>query len=114
MNEPTSPDQPVGDESAQVQPIAQAVSLFRTVEKHPFEFIAGAFVFGLLAAFSLPRHDYHLRERLVDEPLDEIKGLLHDVLHSVRKNAAHAVEAAECQTHGMADKIKAAVRACRS
>ncbi len=110
MNEPTSPNQPVGDESAETSPAARAASLFRTVEQHPFEFIAGAFLLGLTAAFSIPRHDYHLRERFVDEPLEEIKDLLHEVAHSLRSHAAHALDAAECQTHGAAEKIKAAVR----
>jgi hypothetical protein len=114
MNESTSPDPPAGDEPAKTPHDTHPSSLFRVVEKHPFEFVAGAFLLGLAAAFSIPHHEFHLRERFVDEPLEEVKDLLHDVLASLHKNTTHALEAAESGASGAAQKIKAAFHGCCS
>ena len=47
-----------------------------------------------------------------EEPLDDVKDLLHRLIGSVQKQASNAVDTAEARASGVIDSVKSVLKRC--
>lgn len=78
----------------------------RPVSENPLPYLIGAVILGVIVAYLIPHHQPTMRERYVDEPLDEMRSMLRKVLASVNKGAHHLGEGAATGARTAVDRVR--------
>lgn len=81
-------------------------------EDYPVLTVLGAFLVGLALGCAIP-HEPPRKKRFYEEPLDDVKDLLHGLISSVQKQATKAVDSAESRATDVLDSVKAKLKSCR-
>lgn len=106
MNESNpSPDLPPEE------PVPTPAHPWNFTEDYPVLTVLGAFVVGLALGCAIP-HESSRKRRFYEEPLDEVKDLLHGLLSTAQKQATKAVDVAESKTTDVIDSVKSKLKRC--
>lgn len=108
MNESNpSPDLPPPN-----APVSPSSDPWALAEDYPVLTVLGAFVVGIALGCAIP-HEPARKKRFYEEPLDDVKDLLHGLINSVQKRTSEAVDTAESKASGVLDSVKSKLKRFR-
>lgn len=76
------------------------------VEQNAIPFVFGALILGFAIGMAIPRHEATMKERYLDEPLDEIKDMLGNLTSMVQHRGSSMMDTAESKASNLFGSLR--------